>query len=154
MANIDARGAGHSQGIIAARGRQEVEDVYDVIEWVSKQPWCNRSVAMAGNSWLAIAQINFASRMRHPVLKAIAPWESLTDPNRHIVARGGRPHVPGFQKLIRGAFAGPEGAESMFDMLDKRPLYDDYWEAKRIPVENIDNIPMYIVASYSSMVHS
>ncbi|KAJ4148103.1 hypothetical protein LMH87_002590 [Akanthomyces muscarius] len=154
VANIDARGAGHSQGIIAAWGRQEAEDVYDVIEWISKQPWCNGSVVMAGNSWLAIAQINFASRMRHPALKAIAPWESLTDPYRHIVARGGRPHVPGFQKLIQGAFAGPEGAESMSDMLEKRPLYDDYWEAKRIPVENIDNIPMYVVASYSSMVHS
>jgi uncharacterized SAM-binding protein YcdF (DUF218 family) len=34
-------------------------------------------------------------------------------------------------------------------MLAKRPLYDDYWEAKRIPVERIGNIPIYIVGSYS-----
>ncbi|RKL01199.1 hypothetical protein BFJ63_vAg12602 [Fusarium oxysporum f. sp. narcissi] len=39
-------------------------------------------------------------------------------------------------------------------MLEKRPLYEDYWEAKRIPVENIDNIPMYVVTSYSSMLHT
>lgn len=36
-------------------------------------------------------------------------------------------------------------------MIKKRPLYDDYWEAKRFPIENIDNIPMYLLASYSSV---
>jgi len=36
-------------------------------------------------------------------------------------------------------------------MIYKRPLYDEYWEAKRFPVENIDNIPMYLLASYSSV---
>ncbi|KAL3489022.1 hypothetical protein BJX62DRAFT_239491 [Aspergillus germanicus] len=39
-------------------------------------------------------------------------------------------------------------------MLEKRPLYDDYWELKRIPVENITDIPMYITASYSTMLHT
>jgi len=34
-------------------------------------------------------------------------------------------------------------------MIYKRPLYDEYWEAKRFPVEEIDNIPMYLLASYS-----
>ncbi|KAG9501855.1 hypothetical protein J7337_007551 [Fusarium musae] len=152
--NIDARGAGHSQGVIARWGIQEAEDVYDVIEWLSKQPWCNGSVVMAGNSWLAISQINFVSRMHHPALKAIAPWEGYTDLYRHYVARGGRPHIPGFHRMISNGLAGPEGAENVVAMLEKHPLYDDYWEAKRIPVENIDNIPMYVVASYSSMLHT
>ncbi|KAF5594986.1 cocaine esterase [Fusarium pseudocircinatum] len=152
--NIDARGAGHSEGVIARWGMQEAEDVYDAIEWLSKQPWCNGSVVMAGNSWLAISQINFASRMHHPALKAIAPWEGYTDPYRHYVARGGRPHIPGFHRMISNGLAGPEGVENVVAMLERRPLYDDYWEAKRIPVENIDNIPMYVVASYSSMLHT
>ncbi|RBQ79422.1 hypothetical protein FVER14953_12221 [Fusarium verticillioides] len=152
--NIDARGAGHSEGVIARWGIQEAEDVYDVIEWLSKQPWCNGSVVMAGNSWLAISQINFVSRMHHPALKAIAPWEGYTDLYRHYVARGGRPHIPGFHRMISNGLAGPEGAENVVAMLEKHPLYDDYWEAKRIPVENIDNIPMYVVASYSSMLHT
>ncbi|KAH7006810.1 Alpha/Beta hydrolase protein [Ilyonectria destructans] len=154
VANVDARGAGHSEGIVAFWGNQEAEDIYDVIDWISKQPWCNGAVVMAGNSWLAIAQVNFASRMRHPALKAIAPWESLTDPYRHFISRGGRPHIPSFHRLIVGGLAGPEGAENMVAILKKRPMYDDYWEAKRIPVENIDNIPMYVVASYSSMLHT
>lgn len=59
IVNIDARGAGDSEGNIVFWGQQEAEDVYDAIEWISKQSWCNGSVGMAGNSWLAIAQINF-----------------------------------------------------------------------------------------------
>ncbi|KAF4955433.1 hypothetical protein FGADI_4543 [Fusarium gaditjirri] len=152
--NIDARGAGHSEGVIARWGIQEAEDVYDVIDWLSKQHWCNGSIVMAGNSWLAISQINFASRMHHPALKAIAPWEGYTDLYRHYVARGGRPHIPGFHRMISNGLAGPEGAENVVAMFKTHPLYDDYWEAKRIPVEDICNIPMYIVASYSSMLHT
>ncbi|KAG7414189.1 putative serine esterase [Fusarium oxysporum f. sp. rapae] len=152
--NIDARGVGHSEGVITFWGNQEAEDIYDVIDWISRQPWCNGSVVMAGNSWLAVAQVNFASRLHHFALKAIAPWESFTDPYRQFAARGGRPHIPTFHKLISGGFAGPEGAEDVFAMLQKYPLYNDYWEAKRIPVEKIDNIPMYVLASYSSMLHT
>ena len=155
LANVDARGAGNSDGIISFWGAQDAEDIYDVIEWISQQPWSNGSVVMAGNSWLAATQINFVSRLRHPCLKAVAPWEGLSDPYRQIVARGGRIHIPKFNRLIGGGFAGPEGAESIIDMVSKRPLYDDYWEAKRIPVENINyDIPMYIVGSYSSMLHT
>lgn len=152
--NIDARGAGHSEGVIARWGIQEAEDIYDVIDWLSKQLWCNGSVVMAGNSWLAISQINSASRMHHPALKAIAPWEGYTDLYRHYVARGGRPHIPGFHRMISNGLVGSEGVENVVAMLEKHSLYDDYWEAKRIPVENIDNIPMYVVASYSSMLHT
>ncbi|EXL45328.1 hypothetical protein FOCG_12724 [Fusarium oxysporum f. sp. radicis-lycopersici 26381] len=153
VVNVDARGCGHSDGVISFWGNQEAEDIYDVIDWLSRQPWCNGSVVMAGNSWLAIAQVNFASRLQHPALKAIAPWESFTDIYRHFIARGGRPHIPGFHKMIVEGFAGPEGREDVPAMLEKYPLYNDYWEAKRIPVEKIDNIPMYVVASYSSMLH-
>lgn len=152
--NIDARGAGHSEGFTAHWGNQEAHDIWDVISWLAQQPWCNGSVVMAGNSWLAISQINFAARMHHPALKAIAPWECYTDLYRHFVARGGRPHIPGFHQMISGGFAGPEGYENIVAMLPKHPLYDDYWEAKRIPVENIDNIPLYMLASYSSMLHT
>uniref|UniRef100_A0A0D2YAJ3 Uncharacterized protein n=1 Tax=Fusarium oxysporum (strain Fo5176) TaxID=660025 RepID=A0A0D2YAJ3_FUSOF len=44
--------------------------------------------------------------------------------------------------MISNGFAGPEGVENVGAMLEKRPLYEDYWEDKRIPVENIDNIPI------------
>jgi putative CocE/NonD family hydrolase len=76
--------------------------VYDTIEWASKQPWCNGSVAMAGNSWLAIAQVNFASRYSHPALKALAPWEAATDPYRDLLGRGGIPHAHFFRMIYQG----------------------------------------------------
>lgn len=47
IVNIDARGAGDSEGDIAFWGQQEAEDMYDVVDWVAKQPWCNGSVAFA-----------------------------------------------------------------------------------------------------------
>ncbi|KEQ90234.1 hypothetical protein AUEXF2481DRAFT_45275 [Aureobasidium subglaciale EXF-2481] len=152
--NIDARGSGVSEGDLAHWGLQEAEDIYDVIEFISKQPWCSGSVCMAGNSWLSMAQVNFVSRLSHPALKAIAPWESQTDCYRHFVARGGRPHIKKFHEMIKSGFAGPGNAELVAPMIYKRPLYDAYWEAKRFPVENIDNIPMYLTASYSSMLHT
>ncbi|OKP12212.1 Cocaine esterase [Penicillium subrubescens] len=48
--NIDARGAGDSEGNMVFWGQQEAEDIYDAIDWISKQTWCNGSVGMAGNS--------------------------------------------------------------------------------------------------------
>ena len=152
--NIDARGAGHSDGIITYFGDQEAEDIYDVIEWLIKQKWCNGSVVMMGNSWLSLSQINFASRMKHPALKALAPWESFNDFYRHAFNRGGHPHLRKFHAMISGGMAGPEGSEDVFAMTASRPLYDDYWEEKRIAIENIDDIPVYALASYSSMLHT
>lgn len=58
-----------------------------------------------------MAQVNFASRLSHPALKAIAPWESQTDCYRHFVARGGRPHIKKFHEMIKGGFAGQYNTE-------------------------------------------
>jgi len=109
---------------------------------------------MAGNSWLSIAQINFASRLSHPALKALAPWESLNDPYRDSTARGGMPHNRAFQQLVMMGFAGPNYAENLGEMLEKRPLYDSYWESKLIKTERIGEIPLYLLASYSSGLHT
>lgn len=91
VVNPDARGSCHSEGNIAAWGEQEALDVYDLVEWCSKQAWCSGEVVMFGNSWLAICQINHAARCRHPALKAIAPWEAMIDPYLDSICRGGVP---------------------------------------------------------------
>lgn len=153
IVNVDARGAGNSEGNVVFWGQQEAEDIYDTIDWISKQTWCNGSVGMAGNSWLAIAQINFASRLEHPALKALAPWEGRNDVYRDTMAKGGRKHNPGLHKFLLATFAGPNSAEYMPGMLEKRPFFDDYWASKYIHTENI-KVPLYIVASYSSNFHS
>ncbi|KAI0136209.1 Alpha/Beta hydrolase protein [Xylariales sp. AK1849] len=150
--NIDARGAGDSDGDIAIWGQQEADDEYDTVEWASKQHWCNGSVTFAGNSWLAIAQVNLASRHTHPALKALAPWEALTDPYRDSIGRGGIPN-PHFMKMLFGTLAGRNGIEDAPAMLSNHPLFDDYWASKLIHTENID-VPLYLTASYSSGLHS
>ncbi|ETS77006.1 hypothetical protein PFICI_10880 [Pestalotiopsis fici W106-1] len=150
--NIDARGAGDSEGDIVFWGEQEAMDMYDTVEWASKQPWCNGSVAFAGNSWLAIAQINLASRFSHPALKALAPMEAMTDPYRDQMGRGGIPRAP-FMRMISAGLAGKGGIEDAASYLEKNPLFDDYWATKVIHVENID-VPLYLTASFSTGIHS
>ncbi|KAG5762203.1 hypothetical protein H9Q72_009684 [Fusarium xylarioides] len=152
IVSADPRGTGMSEGNTYWLGIQEAEDIYDTIEWASKQPWCDGSVAMMGNSWLAVAQINYASRLKHPALKALAPMEAFSDPYRDVVARGGKPHHKGFFDVIMGGFAGPNSVENMPGMLKDRPLFDDYWQSKYIDTANID-VPLYLTASYSSGLH-
>ncbi|KAI8649264.1 PepX-C domain-containing protein [Fusarium keratoplasticum] len=134
-------------------GQQEAEDIYNAIDWASKQAWSNGCIDMAGTSWLAISQINFASRLAHPALKALAPWESRNDIYRDTLARGGKKHNPALHKFLLAGFAGPNTVENMPAMLPKHPLYDEYWASKYIHTENI-TVPMSVVASYSSQLHS
>ena len=52
--------------------QHDASDVYDVIDWISKQPYCNGSVGMWGGSYLGFAQWAAAKTM-HPALKSIMP---------------------------------------------------------------------------------
>ncbi|PWW20627.1 CocE/NonD family hydrolase [Chryseobacterium sp. AG844] len=50
----------------------ESQDIYEVIDWVSKQPWCNGKVGMIGGSYLGFSQWAAVKKM-HPALKTIVP---------------------------------------------------------------------------------
>lgn len=51
----------------------ESNDVYDAIDWISKQKWCNGSVGMFGGSYNGFTQ--WASLKKpHPALKTIVPY--------------------------------------------------------------------------------
>jgi uncharacterized protein len=52
------------------------QDAYHIIEWISKQPWCNGQVVMYGGSYLGFAQWS-AVKKPHPALKAIVPQVSV-----------------------------------------------------------------------------
>ncbi|KAL0261595.1 hypothetical protein SLS55_003025 [Diplodia seriata] len=135
--NSDARGAGDSEGDVVFWGEQEAEDMYDVVDWVYKQPWCNGSVAFA-----------------HPAVKAFAPWEGMTDVYRQQAVRGGIPRVEFAENVILKGFAGHGRVENMPGMYSKRPYHDDYWQDKTVKVENIKDVPLYLTASYSTGIHS
>lgn len=53
-------------------------DLYDVIEWISKQSWCNGRVGMTGISYLGMVGWT-AAQQKPPSLKAIIPWEAAND---------------------------------------------------------------------------
>ncbi|MGK6340710.1 CocE/NonD family hydrolase [Chryseobacterium sp. DT-3] len=50
----------------------ESQDIYEVIDWVSKQPWSNGKVGMIGGSYLGFSQWAAVKKM-HPALKTIVP---------------------------------------------------------------------------------
>ncbi len=48
-------------------------DAYDVIDWISKQEWCNGSIGMYGGSYNGFTQWAACKKM-HPALKTIVPY--------------------------------------------------------------------------------
>ncbi|KAH6951211.1 Alpha/Beta hydrolase protein [Ilyonectria sp. MPI-CAGE-AT-0026] len=147
----DARGAYHSEGDVFMVGTQEGRDGHDTIEWIAKQPWSNEAVAMAGNSWLAMAQW-FIAAEKPPHLKAFAPWEGVGDFYRETICRGGIPN-PAFWDVLCQDVNGLNLREDVATMAEKYPLWNAYWEDKKPKLANID-IPMYALASYSSQLHT
>ncbi len=58
------------------------EDMYDLIEWIAAQPWCNGNVGMMGPSSYSASQITIGSDPP-PHLKALRPDECLTGTGDH-----------------------------------------------------------------------
>lgn len=50
----------------------DAKDVYEVIDWISKQNWCNGKIGMYGGSYNGFTQWAATKRM-HPALKTIVP---------------------------------------------------------------------------------
>lgn len=50
----------------------EATDIYDIIDWISKQSWCDGSVGMFGGSYTGFSQWATAKNV-HPALKTIVP---------------------------------------------------------------------------------
>jgi putative CocE/NonD family hydrolase len=72
---VNARGTGGAWTLLDS---QEREDLYDLIEWVAAQAWCDGNVGMLGVSYFAMAQLG-AAAMKPPHLKAIAPLLTTDD---------------------------------------------------------------------------
>src|SRR5436305_9634587 len=52
--NTDVRGSGKSGGSLCLLCKREQQDVYEVVEWIAKQPWSDGKVALQGYSYSAI----------------------------------------------------------------------------------------------------
>jgi putative CocE/NonD family hydrolase len=86
--NTDVRGSGKSGGALCLLCQREQQDVYDVVEWVAKQPWSNGQVALYGYSYSAITAL-LGAALRPPHLKAVIVGHPPTDPYRDVLWQNG-----------------------------------------------------------------
>jgi hypothetical protein len=85
---VNARGSGGSGGTFSLADEQERRDLYDIIEWVAAQPWCDGNVGMIGISYFGGAQLS-AAAAKPPHLRAIFPFAATADYYRGAVWHGG-----------------------------------------------------------------
>ncbi len=148
---VDQRGGFKSEGKTPSP-TQGGDDLYNLIEWASRQEWSDGNVGMVGVSALAINQYYAASHQpQSPHLKAIIPWEGASDRYRDIAFWGGIPET-NFSRSV-----GPFKAN-----LQKLPLdrAAKVWAADMDPVANqvmmqenprldLITVPALICASWS-----
>ncbi len=76
---VDVRGTGSSSGVATQEySKEEIEDGVQIIDWASKQPWCNGNVGMYGKSYAGFNSIQVAMKAP-PALKAIIPAYATDD---------------------------------------------------------------------------
>lgn len=102
---VDPRGYGKSPGRMQTAevdgqvGEQALlyqgvwaRDMYDAIEWAGIQAWSDGNVGLSGVSILGFSQWRVAG-MNPPHLRAINPWEAMTDFYRDVRFPGGIPET-------------------------------------------------------------
>ena len=76
---VDLRGSGDSEGVLEDEYLpRELEDGCEVIDWISRQPWCSGAVGMIGVSWGGFNGLQIAA-MRPAPLKAVISVCSTDD---------------------------------------------------------------------------
>ena len=157
--HADVRGTGRSEGEFEFLGMREQTDLYDVIEWIGSQPWCNGKVGGIGQSYYAMAQW-FMGIQNPPSLACIAPYDGLNDPYRFMGYPGG----------IEGGFLGywinssvripnlyPANGDNprlvrtdLFLDVQQHPFYDEYWK-ERAAFEQLDKIkvPLFSIGVWA-----
>ena len=86
--NTDVRGSGKSGGALCLLCLREQKDVYDVVEWIARQPWSNGHVALYGYSYSAITSL-LGAALQPPHLDAVVVGHPPTDPYRDVVWHNG-----------------------------------------------------------------
>ncbi|GGL92127.1 CocE/NonD family hydrolase [Nakamurella endophytica] len=74
----NARGTSGSEGTWSLLDEQERQDLFDTVEWIAAQPWCDGRVGMLGISYFAMAQLAAAVE-RPPHLAAVFPVATTHD---------------------------------------------------------------------------
>ncbi len=86
FANV--RGTGRSGGVFDHLGDGTIQDIYDVVEWLARQPWCDGQVATFGTSYFAMTAKR-VGELKPPSLKTIFAPFGVTDQYRDAIYHGG-----------------------------------------------------------------
>jgi hypothetical protein len=152
VAQADTRGMHASEGSAGALRDQDAADYAAFIAWAAAQLWCNGRVGLLGVSYLAMSQWRVAP-LRPPALKAICPWEGVTDLLRELAYQDGIPETSFVPTWWRNRFVRDHNrrfplAEDFQADVERHPFDDDYWAGKRPALEKID-VPALVCASWS-----
>lgn len=145
VANVDTRGVGNSEGEVNLWGTQDAEDGYDFIEWVTAQSWCNGKAALFGNSGVCMSNWKIAAQ-QPPHLACLAAWEGISDLYRESYFCGGIPN-PAYEYNIIKEVACQTWIEDTCSMVEKYPLYNEYWADKRLDFKKV-KVPTYVTGGW------
>ena len=175
VVRVDSRGAGWSPGFMDPACPQEVEDLYQCIEWAGTQEWSSGKVGMLGISYYAGNQWRVAG-MHPPHLAAIIPWEGQNDRYRDSGYHGGilcefqkrwaKHQVANIQygrgehamksRITGESVAGPvtlsddelaKNRVDAFEELKKHPFYDE-WHRSRTADLSLIRTPLLTCANW------
>ncbi|MFH1032160.1 MAG: CocE/NonD family hydrolase [Chloroflexota bacterium] len=137
------RGSSNSEGSNHPLSDTEARDYYELIEWAGTQEWSNGNVGINGVSYLAMVQWKVAA-LNPPHLKAMMPWEGVSDLYREWAFHGGMPDTLFYRWWHQRQQARwPEKeVEDLTSMQKEHPLFDEYWEGKKANLSEI-KVPMY-----------
>jgi len=153
--NIDKKGFGISPKAKSPQvyfGQEEIEDIYDSIEWAGVQPWSNGNVGLLGVSYLAINQYKVAA-MNPPHLKAICPWEGVSDLYKDWFYPGGVQEV-GFTPFLFSRLQTFGDGFDMGQMQLDHPTRDEWWQSFVADFEQISAPMLNCVSFASQMMHT
>lgn len=123
----NSRGTSGSEGTYGFFSAAERGDLYDLIEWIAAQPWCDGNVGMIGVSYFAIEQFH-AALEAPPHLRAIFPWSGTLDMYREVLWHGGMPVSRFMAMYLHGIGAANRQKEDFF----RGPLFQALeWLVKR-----------------------
>lgn len=150
VVKLALRGSANSEGALYPISLMEARDYYEVIEWAGVQEWSNGNVGTNGVSYLAMTQWTVAS-LNPPHLKAMIPWEGVSDLYREWAFHGGIPDTGFFRTWGAGQKARWQGreVEDIVLMQKEHPLFDEYWDGKQAKLSLI-RVPMFVGASWST----
>jgi len=85
---VDSYGTGMSEGVTELLGEDEQKAYGETVDWITKQPWFNGSIGVAGTSYLGITSLLTAGQ-GHPAIKAVFAEVPMGDAYRGTVGTGG-----------------------------------------------------------------